>query len=114
VRFARDAAKAVLEDREEKMLAMRMELGRLRVEIRESRERKLSLQGEVMALEGERESAVVMLEAEERRMGGEGVFQFRLGVVVDEESHEYKNVEVGDGHEEGIGDETGGYLSCEE
>jgi hypothetical protein len=33
MKFARDAVKAVLEDREEMMVAMQMEMGRLRVKI---------------------------------------------------------------------------------
>jgi hypothetical protein len=50
-----------------------------------------------MAMESERKSAVAMLE-EERSMGGEGVFEFKLRVVVNEVvRYEEQNVELGGG-----------------
>jgi hypothetical protein len=51
-----------------------------------------------------------------RRISGEG--SFVLGAIMEEEEEDeevmYENVELGHGDVEGCGDETGGYLSCEE
>jgi chromosome segregation ATPase len=118
VTWARDAAKEVLQNREEKMIAMRREMENIREELRQVREREMLLEGELAAVEGEREAAISMLEEEERRIGGEGQFPFQLGPVMEEEEEEteeegrYENVEFGGGGDEDNGDETGGYLSC--